>query len=153
MDIVYFGNKRPKVIRVVTEENYPMRLQQVKAEMKETPSKHISLLTCRGVDEQDIVFEPFKAVNVHASIARKLLDNCGDIFFKVEVAERRRIQSPDHKPKTDGYVGDMTADKIPDLAKQREIDKKNEEGKSIEQVIDESKRKGRGGWKKKEKQE
>lgn len=156
MQLVYMGQKRPKTIWVVSGLDHSLALQQAKYENHREkgdfkPLKNISVLKCDSVQERtEIVFEPFKAVEVVDTIARLLLKSCADIIFEVGKAERKREQKPDHNPSTNGYVGDSHADQIPDLEKQMELDKKNDEGMSPEELIEKSKKKSRDTGKKKE---
>jgi hypothetical protein len=154
MKLVYMGKKRPKVFWAVPVKSYAMELDRAKRENAiptgkehafDSP-KNISVIACEVKERAEIIFEPFKAIDVIDVIADKLLKNCSDIIFKVGHAERKKEQKPDHKPDVDGYVGDTHADSIPDLEKQKRKDKKKEEGKSAEELI-------REGIKKKEKDE
>lgn len=132
MQLVYFGQKRPKTIRVVSQESY---LTEKGRAMKENSNpdkpKHVSLLVLDVKSTKDYTFEPFVAKEVDDAVAKKLLDNCGDIFFKVNEAERKKEEKPDHKPKTDGIVGELAADQIKDREKYLEREKKRDLGVSI----------------------
>jgi len=107
MDITYFGKKRPKVVVLEVKPG-------VKKEYK---------------------FEPFKITKVDDDFGELLLKNAGDIFKRVDKDERKPDPKP--QPKTEGYVGDVHAKDIPDLNKQIEQDKKEEEGKTVEQILEE----------------
>jgi len=141
MKLVYFGKKRPKVIKTISPELY----QEYRIN-----KEGITYLSLTGKDLR-YAFEPFKQIEVDEEVGLILLDKAGDIFKRVDVDEKK----PDPKPvvKTDGYVGDMAADQIPDLKKQVQRDLKEEEGKSAEQVIGEVYSKKKRGRPKKEEEE
>lgn len=141
MKLVYFGKKRPKVIATISPELYPdVKLNK----------EGITYISLTGKNLR-YSFEPFKSIEVDEEVGLILLDKAGDIFKQVDVED---IKS-DPKPiiKTDGYVGDMAADQIPDLKKQVERDLKEEEGKSVEQVIDEFHNKKKRGRPRKNEEE
>lgn len=126
MKLVYFGKKRPKEICTISPERYP----EVKIN-----TEGITYLPLTGKGRK-YSFQPFKELEVDDEVGEILLEKAGDIFKQVDSGDR----GPKPKPivKTDGYVGDTPADMIPDLKKRVKSDLKAEEGKSIEQVIDES---------------
>ena len=141
MKLVYFGKKRPKVIQTISPELY--------ADVK-LNKEGITYIALTGKNLK-YSFEPFKSIEVDEEVGLILLDKAGDIFKRVDVEPGK----PDPKPvvKTDGYVGDMPADQIPDLEKQVKRDLKAEEGRSIEQVIEESHSKKKRGRPKKGEEE
>ncbi len=141
MKLVYFGKKRPKVIATISPELYP----DVKLN-----NEGITYISLTGKNLK-YSFEPFKAIEVDEEVGLILLDKAGDIFKRINIEGRK----PDPKPivKTDGYVGDMAADQITDLKRQVKSDLKEEEGKSIEEVIEETHHKKKRGRPKKEEEE
>lgn len=114
MKIAYFGKKRPKVVEIDTGAD-PVTGEPLKTK---------------------VTFEPFKETEVPDEIGRRLLENAPDIFKRTDGDERKPLAR--HKPSTDGYVGDAHASQIPDLDKTRAADKRAEEGKDIDQVIEET---------------
>ena len=123
MELVYFGKKRPKIVVLEVKPG-------VKKEYK---------------------FEPFKAIKVDDDFGELLLKNAGDIFKRVDKEERKPDPKP--QPKTEGYVGEAHAADLPDLKKQIEQDKKAEEGKTVEEVIEEEIQKAKKKKKKSKKEE
>ncbi len=107
--LTYFGKKRPKKVDI-----------EVGADIVE-----------------HYVFEPFATTEVSEKAGRILLRNAPDIFKRIDKDERKPITKP--IAKTDGYVGDVHASAIPDLNKKIEEDAKEEEGKDVEQIIEEVK--------------
>lgn len=93
----------------------------------------------KGPGEQPVklTFDPFKAIDVPDEIGAQLLENAPDIFKRTD---SRRPLAP-VKASTNGYVGDVHASEIPDLQRQRESDVKAEEGKEIDQIIEEAAKK------------
>lgn len=96
----------------------------------------------KGQGEQPVklTFDPFKAIDVPDDIGAQLLENAPDIFKRTD---SRKPLDP-VKASTNGYVGDVHASEIPDLQKQRESDVKAEEGKEIDQIIEEAAKKADG---------
>lgn len=121
--LVYFGKRRPKKVKTVSRIDYDNAL-------KEFPNHTIVVLEGKNLEYS---FEPFRAIEVDEALAKILLNNAGDIFKRID----NEPGKPDPKPiiKTDGYVGETPADKIPDLKKKIEQENKAEEGKSVEELI------------------
>ena len=128
--VVYFGMKRPKVFQTVS----PQMFEHAKT-MGRKKGDGITYISLANKDLK-YSFEPFKAMDIDDAVAKMILDCAGDLFKRVDEGEN----SPDPIPviKTDGYVGDTHAERIKDLKKVIAKDKKDEEGKSIERVIDEA---------------
>lgn len=132
MKIVYFGKKYPKKIHTVLPGNL-----RVAKEIDKRKRTGISYIPFEG-KAHTYNFEPFKALEVEDAVADFLLKNAGDIF-KIVKGDPDPVVKP--VVATDGYVGAVPAEKIPDLEKQVKADIKSEKGKSIEEVIDLSKSK------------
>lgn len=134
MKVVYFGKKYPKVIKTVLREN----LQTAKEEdrRKMTGISFIVSSTAKTYK-----FTPFKALEVEDEVAKILIKNTSGLFHCVDEGERH----PEHKPKasTDGYVGDIHAEKIKNLNRKIEKEIKAEKGKSIEEIIEDRKKKSK----------
>jgi len=88
-------------------------------------------------------FIPFQAKDVDKKLADILLKNAGDIFKRVDKDERKPIIK--HQPKTEGYVGEVPADKLTNgevpadkltkpIAEKVKEDEKEEEGKDLEDL-------------------
>lgn len=90
-----------------------------------------------GEHPRKFMFDPFKATDVPDDIGAQLLENAPDIFKR---ADSRKPLEP-VKASTNGYVGDVHASEVPDLQKQTASDAKAEEGKDIDQVIEEAAKK------------
>lgn len=127
--MVYFGLKRPKVLKVVSSQFYSSLVEEGK--------RKGDGITYLMIDGKNLTykFEPFQQIDVDNEVAKILLDKANDLFKRVDVEEGK----PNPKPivKADGYVGDATAESIKDLKKRVENDNKDEEGKNIEQIIEE----------------
>uniref|UniRef100_A0A6H1ZA96 Uncharacterized protein n=1 Tax=viral metagenome TaxID=1070528 RepID=A0A6H1ZA96_9ZZZZ len=132
MKLVYFGRKRPKVIKTVA----PELLEVVKEEDKRKAGGVTFIASAKNSTYK---FVPFQTIEVEDEVAKVLLDKAGDIFKCVDSGD----SAPDPNPvvKTDGYVGDIPAEKIKDLKKVQDRQTRVEEGKSIEEIIDTEKSK------------
>ena len=133
MKLVYFGKKRPKVFKTVS----PEQLESAKEEGRQK-TDGITYVALSGKSLK-YAFEPFKTIEVVEEVATIILSCAGDMFKCVD--EGDNVKKPKPIIKTDGYVGDMHAERIKDLPKKVARENKAEEGKSVEQVIDEAKSK------------
>lgn len=87
-------------------------------------------------------FIPFQAKETDETLAKILLKNAGDIFQRLDKDQGKPVKK--HQPKTDGYVGDVPADKLKKPVKEQIIeDAKEEEGKDIEQLEKETRDKAK----------
>ncbi len=114
MEIVYFGKKQP----------YTFTISAV-IDGKKTPK-------C-------FRFMPFKAQEVPDPYGKIIMANGGPagIFKRLDEDPRKPIPEP--KATGDGYVGDLPASKVSKEIREKEA--KKEEGKTIEEVIEETKEK------------
>lgn len=118
MKIAYFGKKNPKIV--------------------DAPTGKVNGVT----GEQETIrlsFVPFAQVEVADEIGKILLANAPDIFKRTDSEERRELSKP--VVKTEGYVGEAHADQVPNLEKQVEAEQKAEEGKTIEEIVEQEKKK------------
>jgi len=127
MKLVYFGKKRSKVIKTVSPEMF-----DVAREEDRKKGSGITYIPLPG-PQLAYSFEPFKTLEVDDEVGGILMDKANDLFKRVD----KEPGKPDPKPvpKTDGYVGDTHAERIPDLKKKVEAENRAERGKSVEEVI------------------
>ncbi len=133
MKLVYFGRKRPKIVKTVSPERFEMARDEDR--QKSTGITYIALagkaLTYR--------FDPFREIEVNDNAASILLDKANDLFKCVD--KDANVSKSKAEVKTNGYVGATHAERISDLDKKVKQEAKAEEGKSVEQIIGESRSK------------
>jgi len=135
--IVYFGKKYPKIIQTIAPERLAIekekdrRLSAIATKAGKIHSG-ISFIPLTG-KATTYKFSPFEAKEVPDEIAEVLLNKAGDIFKRVDTEELKPDPTPEIK--TDGYVGDTPAERIPDLQKTVAKEVESEKGKSLEEII------------------
>lgn len=114
MELVYFGKKQP----------YTFTIKAIINGKKIPKVFH---------------FTPFKAQEVPDEYGKIIMANGGrdGIFKRLDKDERKPL--PENRGSGDGYVGDLPAGMVTNEQKEKEL--KAEEGKTIEEVIEEGKKK------------
>lgn len=139
VSLVYFGRKRPKMIQTVPPDLLEIAKEEDRVKHGLGKGGGVNFVPLEG-KVLKYNFQPFKALDVHPAVAKILLNCAGDIFQRVD---EERKGKPEPRISTSGYVGAQHAERIKNLTKRVAAEIKSEEGKSIEEVISDSSKKGR----------